>query len=631
MNDKYTERYSLPNEITMSEYLFHRMKQLKIYTIFGLPGDYNMALIDKLYKVPNLRWAGNANELNAAYAADGYARIKGISCLLTTFGVGELSSINGIAGSYAEHVGILHIIGMPPSSSQTSKLLLNHTLGNGDCNVFYRMASELASYATIIEDTDFCVQEIDTCIIKAWTLQKPVYLGVPINFVDFMVNSDLLNNNLNFSVTPNDPSTEDDVVETILSYLYKAKKPIIVVDACVTRHHAEKEVEEFCKKTEFQTLVTPMAKGAIDENLPQFSGVYCGSISSPSVREVLDGVDLIIVLGCTLAEFSTSSFHLSYKNKHRILVFPDSIKIKSATYCGLNIKPLMRKLLDKLELTKITQSKNFNSDNFSIPEVQLSSNLLLRQEWVWSKISNWFKEGDIIITETGTSAFGVNQTKFPHNAKGISQSLWGSVGYSLGACLGASFAVSEIKKDEESVEDLVHDVFLPVVKETHRVILFIGDGAFQLTVQELSTIIKWGLTPYIFVMNNHGYSGDRFLHHRSNADYYDIPQWDYLGLLKVFGAKEYESRKIITVGDFQRMVNDPVFCDTDMLRMIEIVLPPMDVPQALMDKWRSDQEANRKKSEHIASDRDTVTPGSAASTSTIQSGISDDSMMFFNY
>lgn len=72
-----------------------------------------------------------------------------------------------------------------------------------------------------------------------------------------------------------------------------------------------------------------------------------------------------------------------------------------------------------------------------------------------------------------------------------------------------------------------------------------GDGAFQLTVQELSTIVKWGLTPYIFVMNNQGYSVDRFLHHRSDASYYDIQPWNYLGLLRVFGCTNYETKKLL--------------------------------------------------------------------------------------
>ncbi|EDO15117.1 hypothetical protein Kpol_1046p9, partial [Vanderwaltozyma polyspora DSM 70294] len=119
--ETYTDVALLPSSITVAEYLFHRLKQMDIRTIFGLPGEFNMPLIDKLYKIPSLRWAGNANELNAAYAADGYARLKRLGCLITTFGVGELSALNGIAGSFSEHLGILHVVRMPP-------LRLNHSI-----------------------------------------------------------------------------------------------------------------------------------------------------------------------------------------------------------------------------------------------------------------------------------------------------------------------------------------------------------------------------------------------------------------------------------------------------------------------------------------------------------------------
>ncbi|CDH17459.1 uncharacterized protein ZBAI_09247 [Zygosaccharomyces bailii ISA1307] len=104
------------SEITLGRYLFERLKQVDTNTIFGVPGDFNLSLLDKIYEVQGLRWAGNANELNAAYAADGYARVKGMAALITTFGVGELSALNGIAGSYAEHVGVLHIVGVPSIS-----------------------------------------------------------------------------------------------------------------------------------------------------------------------------------------------------------------------------------------------------------------------------------------------------------------------------------------------------------------------------------------------------------------------------------------------------------------------------------------------------------------------------------
>ena len=105
-------------------------------------------------------------------------------------------------------------------------------------------------------------------------------------------------------------------------------------------------------------------------------------------------------------------------------------------------------------------------------------------------------------------------------------------------------------------------------------------------------MIKWNLKPYIFIMNNQGYSIDRFLHHRSNAKYYDIQQWNYLSLLSVFGATDYETRKIVTMGDLENMLTDQNFAVNNKIRMLEIMVPSMDVPQAIIDKWQREKEGS---------------------------------------
>lgn len=89
------------------------MRQLGVRSVFGVPGDFNLEFLDYIEADKGLSWVGNPNELNAAYAADGYARqTKKISALVTTFGVGELSALAGVAGSYSEKLGVVHIVGM---------------------------------------------------------------------------------------------------------------------------------------------------------------------------------------------------------------------------------------------------------------------------------------------------------------------------------------------------------------------------------------------------------------------------------------------------------------------------------------------------------------------------------------
>jgi len=328
-------------DITLGKYLFERLKQVEVSTIFGLPGDFNLTLLDKIYEVDGMRWAGNANELNAAYAADGYSRVKGLACLVTTFGVGELSAVNGVAGAYAEHVGLLHVVGVPSISSQANQLLLHHTLGNGDFTVFHRMSKNISHTTAFLSDIQSAPAEIDRCIRDAYVYQRPVYLGIPANLVDLTISSSLLEKPLNLSLKPNDAEAEEEVVESTLKLIEESKNPIILVDACASRHNCKQETKELVEITQFPVFTTPMGKGTIDEGgvgglleddpasieklkkkldhgssvSSRFGGVYVGNLSHPEVKEAVENADLILSIGSLLSDFNTGSFSYSYKTK----------------------------------------------------------------------------------------------------------------------------------------------------------------------------------------------------------------------------------------------------------------------------------------------------------------------------
>ena len=142
----------LTRKISLADYLLLRLKSLGINEIFGVPGDYNLAFLDKIIDFKGLNWVGNCNELNAAYAADGYARIKGSAAIVTTFGVGELSAVNGIAGSYAEYLPVVNIVGWPATNTQKEGMLMHHTLGTGDFGVFLEMFKKVSAAVAILDD-----------------------------------------------------------------------------------------------------------------------------------------------------------------------------------------------------------------------------------------------------------------------------------------------------------------------------------------------------------------------------------------------------------------------------------------------------------------------------------------------
>lgn len=549
--------------VSLARYLFERLHQQGVDTIFGLPGDFNSSLLDRIYDVPGMKWAGNANELNAAYAADGYSRIKGLACLVTTFGVGELLALNGVSGSYAEHVGLVHVVGVPSIASQARQLLLHHTLGNGDFTVFHRISNNLSQTTAFISDIATAPSEIDRCIRDAYVYQRPVYLGLPTNLAELKVPSSLLDSPIDMSLKPNEPESQQEVVDTVLRLIAACRNPIILVDAGVSRHRCQDIVRQLADVTQFPVYATPMGKSAFTELHPRFGGIYVGSLSQDEVRSLVELADLVLSVGVLLSEFSTLSFTFLHKTKNVIEFHANYTKIQENTFPGIQMKEVLTYIVDRISSSGLhTINPLYKASLVPVPQLTAPSfvqDAILTQEDLWGKVSSWFREGDIIVTETGTSAFGIIQARFPDNTVGISQALWGLVGFAVGATFGAAMASLE-------------------VDQSRRVILFVGDGSLQLTVQEILSLCKWECNnTYIFVLNNDGYTIDRLIH-GVNATYNDIQPWNNLALLPLFNAKDYETIRITTTGELDNLFQNEAFAYPDKIRMIEVILPRMDGP-----------------------------------------------------
>jgi pyruvate decarboxylase len=312
MSDIRTQ--ALRSPIDIAEYLFTRLHQIGVRSVHGVPGDFNLVALDYVPKA-GMKWVGNANELNAGeypsrnvrgaisnfllpgYAADGYARVKGMSAIVTTFGVGELSAVNALAGAYSEHVPVVHIVGTPSTISQQDKLLLHHTLGNGNFNVFSDMSKEISCAVAKITDPYEAATLIDHTLQQCWLKSRPVYISLPTDMVQKKVEGERLKTPIDLHYPKNDEAKEDYVVDVVLKYLLKAKNPIILVDACAIRHRVLEEVHGLIDKTKLPVFVTPMGKGAINETHPNYGGVYAGDGSQPDVKERVEASDLILTIG----------------------------------------------------------------------------------------------------------------------------------------------------------------------------------------------------------------------------------------------------------------------------------------------------------------------------------------------
>ncbi|KAI0431269.1 thiamine pyrophosphate enzyme [Xylaria sp. FL1042] len=553
---------NLNKPVDVAEYLFTRLHQIGIRSIHGLPGDFNLVAIDYIPKV-GLEWVGNCNELNAAYAADGYARVKGMGAIVTTFGVGELSAINGLAGAYSEMVPVVHIVGCPSTISQRNGMLLHHTLGNGDFNVFANMSAGISCVVAKLNDPAEIASQIDHALRECYLRTRPVYIMLPTDMVTKKVEGELLDTEIDLHEPTNDVAKEDYVVDVVLKYLHAAQRPVVLVDACAVRSRVLEEVHTFIDKTKLPVFVTPMGKSAIDETHSSYGGVYAGSASHPEIKAIVEDSDLVLSIGSLKSDFNTAGFSYRLSQLNTIDLHTDHCVVRYSEYPGVKMRGVLRKITERVDVAQLkaqSPPKTFASadDEFE------GSDGPIKQAWFWPRISNFFREGDIIVSETGTANFGVWETIFPPNVTALNQTLWGSIGWAVGACQGAALAA----KDSGG---------------KRRTILFEGDGSLQLTAQEISTMIRHGLDIIIFVICNDGYTIERFIH-GMDASYNDVATWQYRDLGTVFGGSPatVKSYAVHTPAELETLLADEDFAvNYHGLRLVELYMGREDAPRSL--------------------------------------------------
>jgi pyruvate decarboxylase len=509
--------------------------------------------------------------------------MKGIGALITTFGVGELSALNAIAGSYAEYVPVVHIVGSPSTTAQRERMLLHHTLGDGDYKAFANIYKQVTVAQANLDDLDTATAEIDSVLRTCWLKSRPVYIELPSDMVTKDVSADGLNTPLDISFPTNDTTLENTVAEDILSRLYSSKKPVLLVDGCVTRHHLKAEAAEFVRKTGLLIFTTPMGKGTIDESLPGFSGLYAGSGSHDNVREVVESSDMVLSLGLMESDINTMSFTYNLPTHNAVDLHTEFLTIEGQRF-DLHMYGLLNCLTSLVDASKLVRPHSklaFDVRRAASANLAQASypNSTITHEYLWQQLSTWLQPNDILCTEIGSSYLGVWDTQFPANVFAISQTLWGSIGYTLPAAQGVALAARELGRPG-------------------RVILFEGDGSSQLTAQAIGTMLKLNLDIIIFLINNDGYTVERWVHGMEES-YNDIPAWKYSLLPETMGARLGEggnarAMQIRTRHEIEALWQTEEFKNVKGMQFVEVFMPKLDAPVPLKMFCTSAEKNNSK-------------------------------------
>lgn len=223
------------------------------------------------------------------------------------------------------------------------------------------------------------------------------------------------------------------------------------------------------RKSQLPTFVTPLAQGFVNESLANYGGIYAGKGSHPGVQQFVENSDLVLHIGPLDTDVTTYLGSANIKQESVIKLFADSVEVSGQSYTSTYLRPFIFALLNEIDFRK------YSAEPFQRPPCDSSLSIQnsgpVTQEWLWPYISSWLRTGDIVLTDTGTAGFGILDTMLPPEAMLINSCFWASLGYSLASAQGAALAA----KDSQ---------------DKRRTILFLGDGSFQLTCQEISTMIK---------------------------------------------------------------------------------------------------------------------------------------------
>ncbi len=527
---------------TVIMHLLERLKEIGIKDIFGVPGDYAFPVNDAICNDSDMNWIGCCNELNAAYAADGYARIKGKSALCTTYGVGELSAINGIAGSYAENLPVFHIVGMPKCSLQRNGNIIHHSLGNGEFDLFHKMTQPVVCASTILTPEN-TVAEVERLINAALSKKQPVYIAVPGDYALMELGCTKPHK---LPAPVSDKDTLDTVVPLILDKLSSAKTAVAMVGALIGRYELQSSMQEFIEKSGLPFTSMFMAKGTLSETHPNFIGVYNGRILDKDVQGIVEGSDLVISFGTILSDINTGAFTVNIDPQKEIKIHPDRVCLGHAVYHNVLLEDVLSVLCAQVGGLGIKVPMN----PAGLGDPKGGKNDEITPASLYPRIERFFAADDIIMAETGTSSMGLVNARLPDNAVFFNQTLWGSIGWATPAAFGAAMAAPD-----------------------RRVLLITGEGSHQLTVQEISQFERFGLKPVVICLNNDGYLIERMLCEDPFIYYNDLAQWHYSKLPEAFGMSDWFSVKVETNGELDAALQKATTVDSGVY--IEVVTDKM--------------------------------------------------------
>lgn len=501
----------------VAEYVLARLVDLGITHSFSVPGDFAFTIDRALINNSKLTNILSANELNASYAADGYARAKGAAILSTTFGVGELSALNGVMGAKSENLIIFHLVGSPNEQVVAKRKQVHHTLGDGDFSLFHSLSSAAACVSAIITP-DNARREMNRVIYEAFKYRKPAYITISL-YNGRQPVADQETKDVYFKALKSDDQSLSKAIKRISELLENAKTIVAIPSVRLDRFGVTNQALRFIEALDIPFVIMPNDKTVFSEYHKNYAGYYAGATSDAGTADIVEKADLVLNLGDALwSDFNTGGFTNHLDLNKVVTLAPNYVQDEKHYFPNVHLPELLEALLGQIKQKRY-------KPHYSRPVLRepKSDQTKLYLADFYHHFFHFLQKDDLFIVETGSSSLNMTKFPLPDGVKYHNQTLWGSIGWATPATLGIALACPN-----------------------KRTVLVTGEGSHQLTLNELGVMGRYGINPIIFCINNQGFMVERGLEEDPYPSYDDLAQLNYVKLPEAFGCKNWLSLKVTT-------------------------------------------------------------------------------------
>jgi indolepyruvate decarboxylase len=486
---------------TIGEYLIDQLYGHGVGHVFGVPGDYVLGFFDQLTR-SKIRVINTCDEQGAGYAADGYARVRGLGAVCVTYCVGGLKTANTTAEAFAEKSPVIIISGAPGIRERRKRALLHHTVR--DFETQRKVYEQMTVASTVLDDPHTAQGEIDRVIHAALRYKRPSYIELP---RDMVLAQGIPRHTHPEVLDRSDPQALDEALREATAVINAASKPVILACAEIHRFNLQNDLVALAEKTGIPVASTILGKSVIAENLPCYLGVYEGATGLDSVREYVETSDCLILLGVFMTDINLGIYTARIDQGRSISASSEKVSIRYHTYEDVTLEDFLHGLLEA-DLTA-RPVDTFPHCPPPAPFTLTDPAARITTRRLFERLNAFLTDDTLVIADVGDALFGAGDLYIHRRTQFLSPAYYASMGFAIPAAVGAQLA-----------------------DPTSRALVLVGDGAFQMTGMELSTVARYGLNPIVIVLNNRGYLTERGM---LDGPFNDVHPWHFSKIPEVLG------------------------------------------------------------------------------------------------